>query len=499
MRGAFRGNRNIFFSSPVVFTFSFCESPHAFLALRQPDSNTFLIESLGPTSIEDSCFLNNLVQGSGVAVYGNQLLSSNIHAAASAGTLCGFASVFESLQQFETLQPLCVAAMMANCTVIDLPDPDGDNVTLVKHYVPFATNALRYDEAFEVDPTTFEGGCNREGFLPEDGPDAQNTEDEVCLGLGGCHVSHTLPGESLVYRFGHYTEYEVDGSVSVDVTVRVSSATAKRFALELVYGAEVAAFQASTTSGTGGVDTYEDITWPGVRLRASESIHSIEVGFTDGFVNFCSISVAYSNSLAPSPPPTSATTVAAPSAAPAVAIAPVATTTPNSTAPDVTTDEVVVPGLYNAMYFTEESVLDLVDGRRGDCPVRLESFVDAEINDDAVCAEAVNGYGTSCNIAFTESGEFVVYTFRKDPSQTTVGVTLRTASTGARQLQVEILSQDGSEQLASYDGGNPATGSSATYNTFTVWDQAEIGTGEYYQLKITFTNGKVNFCSFGIE
>ena len=562
-----------------------------FLSLWQPDSNTFLIESLGPTSIEESCFMNNLVQGAGVAVYGNQLVSSNVHAVGSGGTLCEFASVFESLQQFESLQPLCIAAQMANCTMLDLPTSNGENVTLLKHYIPFATNSLDYDVAFESD-STFEGGCNRLGNLPVDGPDAQNTEDQVCLELGGCHISHSLPGEYLIYRFGHYSgENEVNGLLYVDVTVRVSSVTSKQFTLQLLYNndTEVAALQTLGTVG-GSYDSYEDITWSNVPLRGSESIHSIKFIFTDGLINFCSISVQYSNqgmlntsmpalatgspvaapttttsmpalatgspivapatatsmpALATGSPvaaPATATSVPAlatgsPVAAPATATsvpalatgspvvapssinttlpptfppypivttapssAPIEIASPSSMAPNTTAKyEVLVPGEYSAMYFTEESVLDMEDGQLGDCRVRPESFVDAQINDDAICAQAQNEFGTTCNIAYTEDGEYVVYSFRKDPSQSSVSVTLRTASIKTRQLQVDILSHDESVQIATYDGGNPSTGSSDTYNSITIWDQVDIGTEEYYKLKVTFPDGGVNLCSFAIE
>jgi hypothetical protein len=151
------------------------------------------------------------------------------------------------------------------------------------------------------------------------------------------------------------------------------------------------------------------------------------------------------------------------------------------------------------MYFSDESTLDLDDGRRGDCPVRAESFVDALLTDDPTCGEAVNVYGIACSVAFTEDGEYVVYAFRKDPLQTTVSVTLRTASVSTRLLQVEILSQDDSQILASYDGTSPGTGSTGTYTTFTIWDQVNIGSEENYKLKIIFPNGGVNVCSLGFD
>jgi hypothetical protein len=554
-----------------------------------------------------------------VVVYGNTLVSTNVMASGTGGTLCDFASVFETIEQFESLQPLCVAAQLAECTNLHLPNAAVENATLVKQYVPFAINSLAYDAAFESD-SVLEGGCNREGDLPQDGPDSQNIDDDdTCLDLGGCFISHTTAGEYLIYRFGHYSSYEVNGVVNVYVTVRVASGSPRTFTLELVYNndAEVAYAQSFSTIGDG-FDNYEDITWTNIPLRASESIHSIKIEFTDGAVNLCSVSADYMGTMAPigsqlfsespvvapaaapvsSPPPIVNSTIApvalttsapvapaaapvsspipivnstvapvalttsapvAPAAAPVSSpapivnstvapvavttsapvapadapvslpapivnstVAPVASTTsapvapaaapvsspapivastlaPVATTQDVRPNEIVVPGQYSALYFTVESELDLTDGRRGDCPERPESFVDAQVNQDAVCAQAINAYGTTCHIAFTEDGEFLIYDFRKNPLQTSVKVTLRTAAKNPRLLQVAILSQDESEQIAVFDLYNPSTGSGETFDTFTVWDQIDIGSEEYYRLKITFWDGSVNLCSVGIE
>lgn len=520
----------------------------------QAESNTFLIESLGPISIVDSCFLNNLVHGSGVAVYGNTFVSTNVHySAVTSGALCEFASVFETIIQYQTLQPSCVAASLPDCTVLQLPNVPsntttngGSNATMVKQYVPFAINALRYDKANESD-TTLEGGCNRDGDLPEDGPDAQNTEDDdVCLALGGCFISHTVAGEYLIYRFGHYAPFEDNGLVPVDVTVRVSSASFKAFTMQLLYknDTEVASSETFITT-SDDFDVFEDITWQYVPLRATESIHSIKIDFTDGGVNLCSISADYTGTVVPAPV-TSMAPAAAPvglpvapvawddSMAPAVApvslnldpdinstdapaalavtfapaVAPVSLALNSTVAPVAapTTPvvgspyEIVVPGVYSALYYTQESELDIADGQRGSCTARPESFVDAQENGDAICAQATNSFGTTCHIAFTEDGEFLVYDFRKDPLQTTVTVTLRTATKNPRLLQLVILSQDGLDQIAALDFSNPSTGpDDKTFDTFTVWDAVDIGGEEYYKLRITFVDGSVNLCTVGIE
>lgn len=88
-------------------------------------TNSFLIESLGPTCIDRSCFIDNWLGASAVAVFGEMLVSSQAHAANSSGGLCDFASSFQTLQQYVDMKPLCVEAMEDTCN-FELADPITD-------------------------------------------------------------------------------------------------------------------------------------------------------------------------------------------------------------------------------------------------------------------------------------------------------------------------------------------------------------------------------------
>lgn len=88
----------------------------------QNDTNSFLIETLGPTCIDRVCFINNAVGTSNVAIFGSQFVSSEAHVSNSSGALCSFASSFQSIQQFQEFTPLCIESMAQSC----IYESDGD-------------------------------------------------------------------------------------------------------------------------------------------------------------------------------------------------------------------------------------------------------------------------------------------------------------------------------------------------------------------------------------
>jgi hypothetical protein len=81
----------------------------------QNDTNSFLIETLGPTCIDRGCFIDNAVGTSNVAIFGSQFLSSESHLSNSSGALCAYASSFQSIQQFQEFAPLCIESMVESC------------------------------------------------------------------------------------------------------------------------------------------------------------------------------------------------------------------------------------------------------------------------------------------------------------------------------------------------------------------------------------------------
>ena len=88
-------------------------------------TNSFLIESLGPTCIDRSCFIDNWVGASDVAIFGEKLVSSQAYVANSTGGLCDFASSFQTLQQYEVMKPLCIEATEDTCN-FELDDPTSE-------------------------------------------------------------------------------------------------------------------------------------------------------------------------------------------------------------------------------------------------------------------------------------------------------------------------------------------------------------------------------------
>jgi hypothetical protein len=65
--------------------------------------------------VENSCFQDNLVGASDIVVFGSTFVSSMNYAANTSGTLCGFSSVFQNIQQFDSFTPDCVEATSDAC------------------------------------------------------------------------------------------------------------------------------------------------------------------------------------------------------------------------------------------------------------------------------------------------------------------------------------------------------------------------------------------------
>jgi hypothetical protein len=630
----------------------------------QPDvTRTHVIESLGPTNINDCCFINNQVSSAGVVVYGNRLVSSKVHASNSGGALCQFASVFQTLQQYKTLKPRCVGSNASSTSCAHLSDgPPPVDDEPVTHFVPFTTNALEYDEAFEIGVSKLEGGCNRVAELDADGPDAQNTEDEMCLEYGGCHISHSTAGEFLVYKFAHDASYAIEGKVFVDVTARVASTRMeKQFRLELMYNGQIEYSDTFASPGLGYKE-YRTITWSSVPLRAEESTHSLRFWFVNGSINFCAIGVNYVKDARPmSPRPT-----LPPASLPSAMTSPTALPTPISTGSDYAvppitwsalsyysafektpevslggcnwrndgvdaqpsadsvcrerdkatcsvgwwdaeeyllyrftipfgrtgeydfrvraassragrhlgmkltksdgssiasyetyevpgsgwkifddlywtnvnmnpgdfilkiysttgninvcsvailpsndtdgvgdplpddSSQVVVPGFYSAMFYTEGSN-DNNGDNIGNCPIRKDSPIDAKTVNDPICKEAVTDFGQHCQIAFTESDEFLIYDVANSVGKSSLKITLRVASYRSRNMRIELFTIDGTILLARKDISTTARQDWNAFETITVWNSVNVRNVDSFKIKVTFLNGQVNLCAFGVE
>ena len=200
----------------------------------------------------------------------------------------------------------------------DDDDDDDDRYRGNDRFVPFAINALLYDDAKERDNAIY-GSC-AVGQPPIDEPDAQNNDDPTCRKLGPCHISFTEEDESVTYKF------KTEGSEEktyVDITVRVSSNRRKYFTIELLNGSKVEEIEYFQTKG-GGYDEFSDLTWRRVPIDTSYDDYKILITFTEGNINMCSVRIDWSDErptqhpqVRPSPaPPTTYPTLWSPAQAP---------------------------------------------------------------------------------------------------------------------------------------------------------------------------------------
>jgi hypothetical protein len=85
------------------------------LVVLQSTTNSFIVETLGPLTMERTCFQNNAVGVSNVVVFGNAFTNTDNFINNSTGPLCAFTSVFENLQQFDAFTPTCSDAGASSC------------------------------------------------------------------------------------------------------------------------------------------------------------------------------------------------------------------------------------------------------------------------------------------------------------------------------------------------------------------------------------------------
>jgi len=82
--------------------------------------------------------------------------------------------------------------------------------------------------------------------------------------------------------------------VFVDITVRVASLERRSFSLEILDGNTSRASEVFY-GPSKGFQEYEDITWRMVGMDPYEPIHSLVVGFLEGDINLCSVTIEYSH------------------------------------------------------------------------------------------------------------------------------------------------------------------------------------------------------------
>jgi hypothetical protein len=488
---------------------------------------TYLVESLGKTIIKESCFISNQVAGSPIAVYGNELVASDIHLSGStSGNQCSFASIFETLQQYQQQKPRCVSSQRPDCPWLDVtgpgtpitpappitsptspprpnPTPPASNPispNTVKT-VPWTWPAVEYDAAFGE--TTLDqsfGGCNGQR---KDGVDAQSTSDVVCRtrDQSTCNIGWWAPDERLVYNFDVVT-----GTSSYDVRVRTASIrTGNDIQLSIRNRGSSQVFDSYILKNvqSGGWQSYQDQFWRSVDLPPGN--YELHVSSSTGSINICSVAVV----------------VASGGDNRNVTVGGVGgfNTTDNGddTAQTDSDDFLLqVPGTYSAMFYHDVLSVDMTPtDRTGNCPYRRGvggdgGGIDSQINTDPECQLAIQPMELSgssgvvaCNIGWIDAGESLVYDIVKDPTKTTVSVKLRVASPISRPIKVEMykLINSGSISLLKavvYSRSNSVR-SWTNYQTIPVWTNVDIGNDDKYRIRIIFVDGRVNMCSIAIQ
>ena len=120
VRTVFERN-NLVYNNTLVGTLSFVlvhivSLPNSSFFSCQRSTSSFIIESLGPVFIEQSCFHNNSIGVSNIAVFGSSFDSMMVHINNSKGNKCRYAAVFETLEQFDTFTPVCTNTWATTCS-----------------------------------------------------------------------------------------------------------------------------------------------------------------------------------------------------------------------------------------------------------------------------------------------------------------------------------------------------------------------------------------------
>lgn len=271
----------------------------------------------------------------------------------------------------------------------DDDDDDDDSHPPVTRYVPFALNALEYDDSHELDDAVY-GQCEN-GQPPIDEPDAQTTTDSICKELGPCHVSHTYEGEKVAYNFKSNGN---EGKKYADITARVATASGshKTFTMAIKHGDNLDKKEYFKFKGDG-YQNFEDVNWYKVPIDTSYDTHVLEIGFENGNINLCSVEVAWHDHQQPTSPPHP---VSKPTLHPASKPTPRPVAKPSPGPPTHTRD--TVPATFAAFDF-DHAYDKSPDHSQGNCYEGHKDGVDGKVTSDSVCIHRDNSH---CQVGWTE-------------------------------------------------------------------------------------------------
>jgi hypothetical protein len=301
--------------------------------------------------------------------------------------------------------------------------------------------SMYYGWYYDTTPEHF-GTC---GEGPVDG---QPTSDEICISRDGadCNIAFTDPGEYVEYLF----YIPPGGGGTFDIWARVAAQSSGRtIDMELV----PVGMEESFDIPAHGWQNFEDVVWRQVPL--GENYFRLRIRFVTGSVNVCSVGLRRS--------------------------------------PVVSRDHLVAPGLFSALMYIDHD--ENTPERYGLCPDG--GPVDAQVTTDAICQEALSEFEDfSCNIGFTEAGEFVTYAFETDGQHEYINLSFRIASAiDDTFIRVEFTKGNGTPWI--FDHRSPDDGWQA-YETVT-WEKVYIGPRTQHSVTVNFLTGNVNLCAFGVE
>jgi hypothetical protein len=279
---------------------------------------------------------------------------------------------------------------------------------------------------------------------------AQRTNDAVCETRAAssgsntndqCAVAHIDPGDFLEYTI------QSDQETTAEITIRVASFSPNRVIRIELDNRVTKNFMAP---GEGWSD-YRDLVWKNAPIKAG--LDRIFIHFPDGNVNFCALSVE----IQPGGDDDNGPVFRVPFTAGALEYSMAKSLTPGN----------------------------IGDSECGDGPV------DAQLTEDEVCIAS----GALCNIGWTNSGDYLEYTFLSDYER--IKITARVASKSKdNALSLEVFDDDTSHGAGTFNTA-PGLGWQNFVDFSMVHARPKVGTET--TLRVTFETGRMNLCSITIE
>jgi hypothetical protein len=269
-----------------------------------------------------------------------------------------------------------------------------------------------------------------------------------------CQVALIHPATNfLEYRFHVFWE------APFNIWVRVAAKFDGSIRMELIPEGEDEYSQTFPVFGNG-LDQFKDVVWEGAYLDENE--YTLRVHFDNDQTVVCSVAVK-----------------------------------------DWQTRYTVhAPSTYSSLFYSDAR--ETTSERYGDCPY-VNSYVDgryegegvdALVVQDAECAAAISDYNheVACAIGWTLANERLTFEFKTDGKHEYADISFRISSQSKnRRMRVDIWTAWPSNYIIE----GPGKGWDI-YETV-VLKNVSIGPYMLNEIDVTFLDGKINLCSFGIE